>query len=113
MDYLPKDCEWIFGGDFNIIERIQDKSSYSGRATSNLERYTWNELLNTLQIKDIFIYQGGPRLFWKNGHMPHARRLARLDRFYILECNKLKIYHFTYLIHGYSVGYDHSSVMHG
>lgn len=27
VDYLPKDCEWDFGGDFNMIERIHNKSN--------------------------------------------------------------------------------------
>lgn len=30
VDALPKDCEWIFGGDFNMTERPQDKSNDCG-----------------------------------------------------------------------------------
>lgn len=58
VDVLPKDYEWIIGGDFNMTERVQDKSNGCGRAISDLERYTWNELLDAFQIKCSFIHQG-------------------------------------------------------
>lgn len=34
---LPRDCKWIIGGDFNMIERLGDKSNDCGRAISDLE----------------------------------------------------------------------------
>lgn len=40
MEPLPKDCDWIVGGDFNMTERPQDKSNDCGRAISELERGT-------------------------------------------------------------------------
>ena len=40
MDALPKDCEWIIGGDFNMTERPGDKSYDCGRAIRDLERGT-------------------------------------------------------------------------
>ena len=49
-DALPKDCEWISGGDFNITERPRNKSNDYGRGISDLERFTWNELLNAFHI---------------------------------------------------------------
>lgn len=70
------------GGDFNMTERPEDKSNDRGRAISDLERFSWNQLLSTLQIQDTFIYQGGLRFSWTNGQYGQARRLARLDRFY-------------------------------
>lgn len=59
-DMLPRDCTWIIGGDFNMIERPEDKSNDCGRTISDLERYSWHELLDTLQLHDSFCYQGGP-----------------------------------------------------
>ena len=59
VDSLPKDCEWIIGGDFNMTERPEDKSHGCGRTISDLERYTWKEFLNSLQVSDEFIHQGG------------------------------------------------------
>jgi exonuclease III len=107
---LPKDCKWLFGGDFNMTERPQDKSNDCGRAISDLERFTWNEFLNAFQVKDKFTYQGGPRFSWCNGQKGQARRLARLDRFYSPIQSKLDINHTAYFIHGYMVGSDHSPV---
>ena len=77
---------------------------------SDLERFTWGELLNAFQIQDKFVHQGGPRFSWNNGQHGQVRRFARLDRFYILSKNILEIYHTAYFIHGYSVGSDHSPV---
>ena len=37
VDALPKDCEWIIGGDFKMTERSQDKSNDYGRGISDLE----------------------------------------------------------------------------
>jgi exonuclease III len=110
VESLPKDCEWLFGGDFNMTERPQDKSNDCGRAISDLERFTWNEFLNAFQVKDKFTYQGGPRFSWCNGQKGQARRLARLDRFYSPIQSKLDINHTAYFIHGYMVGSDHSPV---
>ena len=58
MDTLPKDCEWILGGDFNMTEQEGDKSHDCGRAISGLERGIWQILLTSLQVNDPFIYQG-------------------------------------------------------
>ena len=66
VDALPKDYEWIIGGDFNMTKRPQNKSNDCGRGISDLERYTWNELLNAFQVQDSFIHQGGPRFSWNN-----------------------------------------------
>ena len=60
MDGLPKDCEWIIGGDFNMTERNEDKSHDCERAINDLENFTWKELLNFLQVGDKYIHQGGP-----------------------------------------------------
>ena len=52
-----------------MIERQGDKSTDCGRAASDLERYSWNELLNMLQVQDTFLYQGGPRFSRSIGQM--------------------------------------------
>ena len=109
-DSLPKDCEWIIGGGFNMTERPEDKSHDCGRVISGLEKLTWNDLLNTFQVNDTFIHQGGPRFSWCNGQKGNARRLARLDRVYLPTNSKIGMKHSSYFIHGYSVGSDHSPV---
>jgi hypothetical protein len=60
VDSIPKDCEWIIGEDFNITVRPEDKSHDYGKAISELERFTWKELLNSLQVQYKYVYQGGP-----------------------------------------------------
>ena len=50
MESFPNDCDWIVGGNFNMTERSHDKSNYYGRPISELERNTWNGLLDVFQI---------------------------------------------------------------
>ena len=109
-DSLPKDCDWIICGNFNMTERAQDKSNDCGRAISDLERLTWNGLLNAFQLHDAYIHQGDPRFSWHNGQIGRARRLARLDRFYIPTHSRIGLKHSSYFIHGYSVGSNHSPI---
>ena len=110
VDSLPKDCEWIIGGDFNMTERPEDKSHGCRRTISDLESYTWKEFLNSLQVRDGFLHQGGPRFTWDNGQKDVRRRLARLDRFYTPSQSQLNIRIATYFIHRYAVGSDHAPV---
>lgn len=42
VDLFPKDCSWILGGDFNMIECTEDKSQDWSRTTSNLEIFSWD-----------------------------------------------------------------------
>lgn len=46
-----------------MSEHNEDKSHDCGRAIDNLERFTWTELLNSLQINDKYVHQGGTRFF--------------------------------------------------
>ena len=110
VDALPKDCEWIIGGDFNMTERPEDKSHGCGRTISDLESYTWKEFSNSIQVRDEFLHQGGPRFSWDNGQKGERRRLARLDRFYTPSQSRLNTRITTYFIHGYAVGSDHAPV---
>lgn len=38
VEHLPKDCNWIIGGDFNMTERHEDKSHDCGRSIIEVER---------------------------------------------------------------------------
>lgn len=96
-----------------MTERPEDKSNDCGRAICDLERYSWHELLDTLQVHDSFKHQGGPRLSWNNGQFGLARRMARLDRLYTPNCMRGNLRHMEYFIHRYPVGSDHSPVQVG
>lgn len=67
VDSLPKDYNWIIGDDFNLTERSNDKSNDCDRAISDLERFSWYDLLNAIQFHDSIVYQGGPQFSWNNG----------------------------------------------
>ena len=93
-----------------MTERPEDKSHGCGRTISDLESYTWKEFLNSLQVRDEFLYQGGSRFSWNNGQKGVKRRLVRLDRFYIPSQSQLNTRIAMYFIHGYAVGSDHTPV---
>ena len=110
MDALPKNCERIIGEDFNMTEQSEDKSHDCGRVISELERFTWTELLNSLQVSNKYVHQEGPRFSWDNGQKGVGRRPARLDRLDTPSQSKLNIHHGKYFIYGYSVGSNYSPV---
>lgn len=87
-----------------------DKYNDCGRAISNLERSSWNELLNVFQVQDAFSHQGSPRFSRSNGKLGHAWRLARLDMFYTPMGGGFDNWYSSYFIHRYSMGLDHSLV---
>ena len=94
-----------------MTESPDDKLHGCGRIISDLERYTWKEFLNSLQVSDIFFQQGRPRFSWDNGQKGVRRRLTRLDRFYTPSQSQLNTRIATYFIHGYSISLDHT-LMH-
>lgn len=110
MESLLNDCDWIIGRNYNMTERPHDKSNDCGHAISEIEKSTWNGLLNAFQVQDSFQHEGGPRFSWSNGPNSRARRLASLDRFNTPNQSRLGFYHKTYYIHGYIVGSDHSPI---
>jgi hypothetical protein len=40
MELLPRDCDWILGGDFNMTEKREDKSNDCGCGISDLQKLT-------------------------------------------------------------------------
>lgn len=59
VDTLPRECKWVIGEDFNVTERPEDKSNDCGREINDLDHFSWNEFLATLQVHNAFKYQGG------------------------------------------------------
>lgn len=49
-----------------MTERPEDKSQDCGRTISDLERFSWNALTDSLQVYDSFKHIGGPRFTWDN-----------------------------------------------
>lgn len=66
--------------------------------------------MDTLQLHDPFQYNSGPRFSWDNQQLGLERRLARLDRIYTPKTKGEDSIPSTYVIHGDSLGFDHSPV---
>ena len=46
MMLSPKDCNWIFGDEFHMIESVHDNFKDCGRAIDGVERFSWNNFLD-------------------------------------------------------------------
>lgn len=79
---LPKDCKWIMCGDWNFVERPEDKSSFCGKLVSPMERQAFTSLTSALNVADNFPNTSPLKFSWDNHRQDGARVLARLDRIY-------------------------------
>jgi hypothetical protein len=59
---LPKDYDWIFCGDLNIVEKMEDKISACGHILSNKEKFAWQKLKDVLNIKELRHSQHGQKI---------------------------------------------------
>ncbi len=44
---LPKDCRWIFAGDWNMVEARKDKFTVVASLCHNLKNWHWNKCQST------------------------------------------------------------------
>ena len=51
---LPQSCCWIFGGDFNMVESLADKSSSCTRIVCDSERRYLNFAANSRRLNAPF-----------------------------------------------------------
>jgi exonuclease III len=79
---LPQDCRWIMVGDWNFVERSQDKSRNNNQTMSVEERGLFESLTTTLGVIDAFPASNRVRYSWDNKRTVGLRTLARLDRIY-------------------------------
>lgn len=83
---LAKDCKWIMSGDWNLVERREDKSSTCGKLISPAERRAFENLTGSLNLEDRFPNTGrtksSTKYTWDNRRRDGVRILARLDRIY-------------------------------
>lgn len=56
---LPKDCDWIVGGDFNKTERPNDKSNDYRRTITDLKNLVGMGFLMHFKYKTPFFIKGG------------------------------------------------------
>lgn len=51
---LPRDCRWVLGGDWNVVEFPEDKSNSAGNILAGAERVSFHQLLVGLEVNDPF-----------------------------------------------------------
>lgn len=87
--YNLPEAEWIMGGDFNMIETLEDKqggAETTGRGESEIR--AWTQLLIHLGLHDSFHLDefrrvGQKKFTWDNRRNGAGMICSRLDRFYV------------------------------
>jgi endonuclease/exonuclease/phosphatase family metal-dependent hydrolase len=88
-EYPLPEAHWVCGGDFNMIESIQDKKG--GLPTTNVSRNelaAWTRLLTHLGFADVHRLDDFTRLSpknftWDNREAGANAIMTRIDRFYV------------------------------
>jgi exonuclease III len=66
IETLPKDCRWLCAGDWNFVERRQDKSRNNNYIMTAEERRLFELLKSTFDIHDPFPASNMVRYSWDN-----------------------------------------------
>jgi endonuclease/exonuclease/phosphatase family metal-dependent hydrolase len=106
---LDSSYTWILGGDWNMSEKLDDKSTGCSRSLSQIEAASWTMLKMSLDLEDFFTAGRHLKYSWDNCRVG-ARVLARLDRFYVSGGNLNKSLVNSYRIRGDSCLSDHLPV---
>jgi exonuclease III len=81
---MAKDCRWFMAGDWNFVEKHQDKSRNNTHLTTLEERGAFELLKSTFNVHDLFSLSNSIRYSWDNRRDRENRTMARLDRIYSL-----------------------------
>ena len=84
MTLLPHNCRWLLLGDFNFVERRQDKISACGHLIPLVERLVFDVLKSHLKVDKTRRLPSILRFLWDNFMADGSRIHACLDRFYVL-----------------------------
>jgi hypothetical protein len=79
---LPRDCRWIFVGDWNFVEKASDRSRPKVPLMTENERLLFQQLKTTFAVEDPFPLNNAVKFNWNNRKTGEQRLLARLDRVY-------------------------------
>lgn len=107
---LPRDCRWVFIGDWNFVEQARDKSNLTPSHISGEEKRLFNTLKEVLQVEDKFPISNRIKYSWDNRRSGSGRVLARLDRIYSYIDNGKEVSCNDYRILGDSSHSDHLPV---
>lgn len=116
---------WVFAGDYNMIERPQDRKGGSGKLVEGPEKQKWLHLKRKFCLEDTFLpAYGFLNYSWdskkKKRHNPvvqstcpiKERKLRRIDRIYITSSSRKKL-NFTLssqILPGFNLS-DHAPVL--
>ena len=84
---LRANC-WCMGGDFNMLESLDDRVGGSQTSVHDRELAAWELLCMTMRILDAWSHEGfaraaGSLCFSRSDRRLGGTNLSRLDRFYI------------------------------
>ena len=111
INSLPRDCRWVFSGDWNLVERAIDKSNLKESIISKMERRVFGEMKDTFQVEDPFPVSNHIRFSWDSKRQDGSRVMARLDRSYTYKLNGATTTGANYRILGNCAHSDHLPVL--
>jgi exonuclease III len=90
VNNIPVADSWVVGGDFNMVERDQDRSTNTPKKLTNEEQEAWDRQMMRLGLEDSwhsddFTNRISLQFSWNTKQKGIAHRKARLDRFYVGE----------------------------
>ena len=85
---LPRVDSWCVGGDFNMIEDVQDRRGGSLTTVHGAELAAWERLCLALHIEDAWHHPSFSRradslLFSRSDRRVGGMNMSRIDRFYV------------------------------
>jgi hypothetical protein len=92
----------LVSGNFNMVEKPQDKSTLCSRLVSAGEEFIWQTFKASLHLINTFNYSNKLKFTWDNRHRDGSRILGILDCHYVLALPGASLYDATrnYTIRG-------------
>ena len=84
---LPRDCRWVFSGDWNFVERAIDKSNLKESIMTETEKRIFKELKDAFQLEDPFPASNRIHFSWDSKRQFGSRVIAHLDKSYSFGMN--------------------------
>ena len=86
-DSTPQASCWCLGGDFNMIERLEDRTRSNGSIIQRTELSAWERLSFQLGVSDIweahgFYQMSDSLMFSRTDRKVQGANMSTLDRFY-------------------------------
>lgn len=82
VNYLPKGRHRIIGGDWNMVEMEEDRSTKNNIMFMGRQERAWEQIKIVFGIQDFFDYTSETFYTWDNGRLNEHRILYGLDSIY-------------------------------